>query len=362
MGGHAQGNTTRRLAAETVKGAEDRIRVIIDTIPIMAWSLRPDGIVDFLNQRWLDYTGLSLEQYVKEPTGPIHPDDIPRVIEKWQAQMAAGEPSEDELRLRRADGEYRWFLIRTVPLFDEQGNIVKWYGTSTDIEELKATGEELRALSARLQSAREEESTRIAREIHDELGAALTGLRWELERLKKTNSESGAGLSPAHLGEKLTAMLDVTDGMVAMVRRIASDLRPVVLDVLGLGDAIQWQAQQFKQRTGIAIHCDAPGDKIALSPEQSTAVFRIFQEALTNICRHAGATRVDVTTLINPREFVLRVTDNGRGITDGEKSGKLSIGLLGMRERARAIGGEIDIAGNGGKGTAITFRLPLLDK
>ena len=94
----------------------------------MAWSVRPDGVVDFVNQRSLDYAGLSLEEYLKGPTGAIHPEDFPRVMEKWLADMAAGKPSEDEMRLRRVDGEYRWFLVRTAPLRDELGNVVKWYG------------------------------------------------------------------------------------------------------------------------------------------------------------------------------------------------------------------------------------------
>ena len=118
---------------------EEFLRLVIDTIPTMAWSLGPDGMVDFVNQRWLDYTGLSLEQELEEPTRPIHPEDLPRATEKWRADIAAGKPFEDEMRLRRADGEYRWFLVRTAPLRDEQGQIVKWYGTSTDIEDRKRT-------------------------------------------------------------------------------------------------------------------------------------------------------------------------------------------------------------------------------
>jgi two-component system sensor histidine kinase UhpB len=363
----AENFTERKLAAVAMKQAEDRIRLIIDTIPAMAWSLRPDGIVDFLNQRWVDYAGLSLEQYVEDPTGPIHPEDVPKVIEEWLVSMAAGKPSEGEMRLRGADGKYRWFLVRTVPLFDGQGHIVKWYGTSTDIEdrkraeeEVKTTSEQLRALSARLHSAREEEGIRIAREIHDELGAALTSLRWALESIKKTLCEPGEALVTGDLRDKLEAMLNMTDKMVNTVRRIASDLRPAVLDVLGLEEAIEWQAQQFKEQTGIAVHCENPRDHVALNPEQSTAIFRIFQEALTNIRRHAGATRVDVTMLVNAREFVLKVSDNGRGITEEEKSGQPSIGLLGMRERAHGIGGEIVVAGIGGKGTTVTVRLPLV--
>src|SRR5437899_2827420 len=123
---------------------EDHLRLVIDTIPTMAWSVRPDGVVDFLNKRWVDYSGLTLERYVQDPTGPIHPEDIPRVLKKWRAAMAAGESSEDEMRLRRADGEYRWFLVRTVPLRDEQGKIVKWYGTSADIEDRKRAEDALR--------------------------------------------------------------------------------------------------------------------------------------------------------------------------------------------------------------------------
>jgi PAS domain S-box-containing protein len=122
---------------EDLKKAEDRVRLIIDALPTMVWILQPNGAVDFVNQRWIDYTGLSLEEEIAAPTGPVHPEDLPRVIEKWSADVAAGEPSEDEMRLRRADGEYRWFLVRTVPLRGELGNVVKWYGVSIDIEDRK---------------------------------------------------------------------------------------------------------------------------------------------------------------------------------------------------------------------------------
>jgi PAS domain S-box-containing protein len=130
---------------EDLKKAEDRIRLIIDTLPTMVWTLRPDGVVEFANQRWLDYTGLSLQEEIKEPTRVVHPEDLPRVIEKWLADMAAGGPSEDEMRLRRADGQYRWFLVRTAPLRNEQGIVIKWYGVSVDIEDRKRAEEALRS-------------------------------------------------------------------------------------------------------------------------------------------------------------------------------------------------------------------------
>ena len=136
----------RKLAEAAVKQAEDRIRLVIDTIPTMAWTLQPDGAVDFVNQRWLDYTGLSLEEAIESSKSIVHRDDLPRAVAKWLPEMAAGIPAEDEIRLRRADGEYRWFLIRTAPLRDEQGNIVKWYGVSTDIEDRKQAEVQSRTL------------------------------------------------------------------------------------------------------------------------------------------------------------------------------------------------------------------------
>src|SRR6202171_4152304 len=134
----------RKLAEEAVKRAEDRIRLVIDTIPTMAWSLRPDGVLDFLNQRWLDYTGLSLEEAIEKPTCTVHPDDLSRVMEKWLAVKATSEAYEDEMRLRRADGEYRWFLVRIAPLLDDQGSIVKREGVAIDIEHRKRAEKALR--------------------------------------------------------------------------------------------------------------------------------------------------------------------------------------------------------------------------
>jgi PAS domain S-box-containing protein len=130
---------------EDLKQAEDRIRLVINTIPTMAWTLRPDGVVDFVNQPWLDYTGLTFEHEIDDATRVVHPEDLPRVVKKWLADMAAGESSEDEMRLRRADGEFRWFLVRTAPLRDKQGNIVEWYGVSIDIEDRKRAEEALRS-------------------------------------------------------------------------------------------------------------------------------------------------------------------------------------------------------------------------
>jgi PAS domain S-box-containing protein len=295
----------------------------------------------------------------------IHPDDRDVARSTFERSVEEKEPFDLYYRIAGPDGTERVLHSLASIVKDADGTAVRVLGTTQDVTELKraddklkATSEQLRALSARLHLAREEEGIRIAREIHDELGATLTSLRWELEGIKKTLVEPGKALAAAELKDKLAAMLSLTDTMINIVRKIASDLRPVVLDVLGLEEAIEWQAQQFQERTGITVHCQSAGIGIDLDSEQSTAIFRIFQEALTNVLRHARATRVDVTMTRDLGSFVLLIRDNGRGITEDERVGELSIGLLGMRERAHLIGGEIDVSGFKGEGTAVTVRLP----
>jgi signal transduction histidine kinase len=149
------------------------------------------------------------------------------------------------------------------------------------------------------------------------------------------------------------------DSTIGDVRRIAADLRPSALDELGLPDAIDWQVQQFHARTGIASRCECTLESVTLTKEQSTAVFRILQEALTNILRHASASHVEVWAGIESGVFTLRVRDNGRGITDEERQALRSLGILGMRERATYVGATFDIAGAPGQGTTITVEVPL---
>lgn len=341
--------------------SEDRLRLIIDTIPTMAWSLRPDGAVDFVNHRWRDYTGLTLEEELEEPARPVHPADIQGAVEQWLVAMTAGKEYESELRLRRADGPYRWFLVRTVPLRDERGNIIKWFGTSTEIEDRKQSEnilyrsfEQLRALTARLQSVREEERARMAREIHDELGQALTAIKIELSSF--VNDLSPEQKRPFR-SESIMKLIDET---IQTVRRISTELRPGILDDLGLVAAVEWAAEEFEGRTGTKCHVSLPGADIDLDPEHATALFRIFQETLTNVARHAKATKVSVRLANERGDVSLEVRDNGHGISDEQRSAASSLGILGMLERALLLGGELTITGVPGQGTTVRVRIPAI--
>lgn len=221
-------------------------------------------------------------------------------------------------------------------------------------ENLKKSEENLRALAAHLQSVREEEWTRIAREIHDELGQTLTGLKmdltWVVNRLPSDRKA---------LTARAKSMFDLIDSTIQSVRKIASRLRPEVLDELGLAAAIGWQAKDFRKRTGIRCKLSLPPDRLGLDRERATAAFRIFQELLTNVARHANATRIDVTMRAESGVLLLAVEDNGKGIAASAIDSPKSLGLLGMRERLLPFGGKMQIAGSQDKGTKVLVSIPL---
>ena len=220
---------------------------------------------------------------------------------------------------------------------------------------LRASEENLRALAAHLQSVREEERIHIAREIHDELGQALTGLKFDLSSFAR-NFEKDA---PESRAEKQQVLSSAIDRIINSVRRIASGLRPEVLDEIGLAAAFEWQAREFQRRTGIRCHVNIPARFVDPDKERSTALFRVFQELLTNVARHANATRVNVSLSEGAQALTLTVEDNGRGIKDKEIESPRSLGFLGLRERVLAFGGSIDVKGDEGKGTRVSVSVPM---
>jgi PAS domain S-box-containing protein len=221
-------------------------------------------------------------------------------------------------------------------------------------QQLTLSHDQLRNLSARLELVREEERIRIAREIHDELGQELTGMKLELASLSDHLQAAGS----THR-QKLHSIAMLVDAAIQSVQRIATELRPVVLDQLGLIPAIEWQTHEFQTRTGIQCTLDIYLRAVALSHAGSNAMFRIFQEILTNVARHSQATAVAITLQEQAGHLVLEVHDNGRGVTESELSNPHSLGLVGMRERALLLGGETILTGIPRGGTTVKVRIPL---
>ena len=220
----------------------------------------------------------------------------------------------------------------------------------TDVERSR---EELRSLSRHLQSVREEEKARIAREVHDELGSTLTALRmdldWMAERLPAEMEQ---------LREKRSAMVKLVEAAVAATRKVVTDLRPSILDDLGLAAAVRWQAAEFKKHTGVPIEVEAPDTDGVVQRDAALALFRIFQETLTNVARHAKATRVWVDLAINENGYVLQVRDDGAGMSEKDPARAASHGLRGMRERAQQFGGDVSVSSQPGRGTTLVASVP----
>lgn len=220
--------------------------------------------------------------------------------------------------------------------------------------QLRKSLEQVRGLAARLQNVREEERALVAREMHDELGQACTAIKMDLASIgRKTYKRQ------TQLLAKVSSASQLADQMIMTVRRIASELRPRTLDDLGLSAALEWQAQEFESRTGISCDLSLPQHPLALDLERATAIFRIFQESLTNVARHAHASRVDARVEVQGNQLVLVVHDNGRGFDPTEIKTRRSLGLIGMQERALLLKGELQIDGIPGSGTTLTLWIPL---
>lgn len=253
-------------------------------------------------------------------------------------------------------GNLKHILRTEIPIV-ENGMLVHIWGMTRDIserkraeEELQRSLEQLRALAARLQSIREEERKRVAREIHDQLGQALTAIKIDLSSLVHD--------LPADKKQESESVLNLIDQTIQSVRRISTELRPGILDDLGLVAAVEWVGEEFEARTRTKCRLDLPQEDIIIDQERATALFRILQETLTNVARHANATQVNIRLTQEEGGLNLEIRDNGEGFSEEKLSAGRTLGILGMRERALLLGGELIISGVPGQGTVVSVRIP----
>lgn len=362
--------TAKKRAEEAVRESQRLIGRVADASPAILY------VYDFGTERYV-YVNHKVESILGYTTGEflaggsvsserlVHQDDVAILTQRRHLLTEAKDEAvviEYTFRMRHGHGEWRWIRARDVVFTrDADGRPEQILGMAEDVTERRRAGQEqersrdqLRALSARLQEAREEERAAISRHVHDELGQALTALSWELSKL--ADQVDAPADAESAVARRLAGMSSMVDAMMQIVRKVAAELRPPILDHFGLVAAIEWQAQEFQER--YRIQCEVAARIRGSIPDRtvSTAIFRIFQEILTNVARHAGATKVRVEFNDSPRGFALLVHDNGRGITEGEQA--RSLGILGMRERAHLFGGSIEIRGASGRGTTVTVHVP----
>jgi hypothetical protein len=343
------------------RDTQQQQRALLDNIPDMAWLKDRDCRYLAVNTAYQEILGVPEKAVLGKTPDEIWPAEIAEVYLRTDRRvLKSGRRWRYEESRLDSSGDLRWFETIKSPIRDDAGHIIGTVGISRDISERKAAeGElirsraQLRELSNYLQSVREEERARISRELHDELGQTLTALKMELGWLRER-----VPAEPALVRTRLDRLTSIVDQSVVDLQRIAADLRPMILDELGLVSAVQWLTQNFSERSALSIELSFDRQDVAYASDVSTAAFRIAQESLTNIVRHSRATSARVSVRHADGELQIEISDNGRG-TDLTQSKRKRLGLLGMEERAHMLGGSMQIDSSPGHGTRICVRLPL---
>jgi PAS domain S-box-containing protein len=352
-------------------GKNQELDAIVQTAPDIIFSRRSDGSRDYLSIRFYEYTGAPPDSAVGLGwLEYMHADDRERSLQHWFRCVQSGEPYESEYRLRGTDGQYRWFRARAVPLREPDGKIVKWYGTCSDIHDSKLLEQsirdnaselermvdirtvELRRLSTRLMTLQDEERRRIAREIHDGLGQELAAAKMILDGILAKNPTMR---QPANDASQLV------ERAIKQVRTISHLLHPPLLDEVGLVSALRWYLEGLTERSGIEVQLEIdPPDLARLKPDLETAIFRIVQEALTNMFRHSGARNGFVTLSEGDGRVTVTIRDDGKGIEEQIvqlKPDSVGVGIGGMRQRVAELGGRLRLA-NANPGTIVEVVIP----
>ena len=358
--------TERHRARAALAESEARYKSMASNVPGMVFRLQMprDGasarlsFVSDASQPMLGYEPDVVRSWPQGWRQAVFGDDLPGYLAAREQAVAEARDWAWQGRLSHRDGHPVWVDLRASVRADDDGGLA-WDGIVWDISQSKQhelqlaeSRSQLRSLAAHLESVREEEKTRIAREVHDELGQILTVLR-----LETSMCELGFAHLDDKLAERLGNMKKQIENTFQIVRDVASALRPPVLDA-GLGSAIEWQARRFEQRSGIPCLVSVPEAPLHLADAQATGLFRILQEALTNVLRHAEASTVSIGLSARDQQISLSIADDGKGFQPGSQpAGRRSFGLVGMRERVLLMGGELEIDSNPGHGTTLVVRL-----
>lgn len=348
-------------SASIVEESEKLFRTIIDAAPITVWMADPKGTRYFFNQPWLKFTGFQLESQTGDGwIKNIHPDDANEVLRRYLVAIRNFERFESEYRLRTANGEYRWIQDFAIPRIDSSGVYVGYLGSCIDRTDRKRVERALHQLSGKLLELQDEERRRISRELHDTTAQNLAVLSMNLCFVKDAAQNLGSKTQQA-----VAESLSLAERCSHEIRTLSYLLHPPLLDELGLVSALRAYSAGYTQRTGIQIEFKV-GEIGRLPAEIETTLFRIVQEALTNVHRHSGSSKAEIRLIRDPREVRLQVSDEGRGVPQESldlisEGGSVGVGIAGMRERAIQVGGQLKIASSS-RGTTVWAILPLQER
>ena len=359
----------RKAMENRLREVNERLTALVQASPVGIVILDADGLCQLWNPAAEGIFAWREDEVLGRPLPTVAPEQSDEHRLLRERVMKDEAFTDREVIRHKKDGTPVYISLSTAPLRDPHGTICGLLGLMVDMTQrkqaelqLSQSRDQLRALTTRLHSAREEEGTRIAREVHDELGQAMTSLKLDLSWVARRLSIPETADSRGQLLERIQGTMQQLEVTIQTVRAIATALRPSVLDELGLAAALDWQTRDFEKRTGIRCKWSMPAVPIPIGPDQATAVFRIYQEILTNVVRHAQASHTRIHLGISAGWLVLEVCDNGRGIPESSLANRNSLGLLGMRERAAQWGGDVSILGAEGMGTTVRVRLPLLGR
>ncbi len=368
MIGYCLDITERKQAEESLRESEGKYRNLAESLSELVYRSNPETLVaTYVNRSIERIYGYTPEEWLAEPSlwkDAVHPDDRNRVFPFFEAAIDKREDAAIEYRIVRKDGSIRWVIDCFSWEKNHNGNIVSLNGVISDItekkmaeeeleksyEQIRKSREQLRRLSSHLQTISEEERKRISREVHDEVGQALTALKIELSMMKKK--------VPAETS-LIEKNIRLVEGTLRSVKRIVKELRPELLDELGLMAATEVYVKDFQSRSGIECQVVSRYGGEDLDPSISIALFRIIQEGLTNVLRHSGASRIRTRLYKKKGWLILRISDNGKGIDKKNTENTMSTGITGIRERAILLGGTCMIKGMSGIGTALKVSIPL---
>ena len=359
-----------------LKEAEEKyFRLTENAVDMIISQSLKDFSYNYVNKASKAITGYEPREFYSNPDlirSIVHPHWKEEYSKNYELLIKGQNPENFEFKIVRKSGEERWLNQRSVLLDNKPGEPHEMEAILTDVTDRKKyetdieeSNLKLRALTGYLQTVREEERVNISREIHDQLGQDLTALKMEISILAKKLARSGnvsyvvSSVSNSDLQIELQNMGMLIDKLINNIRRIATELRPDILDKLGLVEAIQWHCEEFEKRTKIKCSFSIKEVDEFLDAHQAISLYRIFQETLTNVARHSGADRVKISFYDEGDFLVLIIYDNGKGITHEVEEKSTSLGIMGMKERALLLGGKLEIKGESGKGTEVKITIPI---